>query len=359
MLWIDKHKPSKLSQLTYHDSLTTRLTRLCKSGDLPHLFLYGPPGGGKRTRVSCILTAIFGPGAEKRRVTHRTFKVKSPRVDVEVTTMSSPYHIEVNPSDAGNNDRLVVQELIKDIASSAPLDVATGSRKGFKVVVLFEVDLMSRLAQHALRRTMEKYSKTCRIILVANSATKVLEPLRSRCLGIRVGLPTKDQVVASLEHVAGKEGLTAPRELLEVIADKSERNMRKALLQLESTRVQAGSMILNSDSNVPISDWEDLCQDIAKRLAKTQSADTLVEVRRILYLLLTHAIPADFILKRITFELLKLVDTDISSEVCKCAAKFDHRLTQGTKKIFHLEAFAAQFMFIYKRFLTAQVAMFD
>lgn len=79
--------------------------------------------------------------------------------------MGSAYHIEINPSENGIYDRLVVQDIIKDVAQSQPLEVAKDSRP-FKVVVLDEADLLSREAQHGLRRTMEKYMSTCRISIL-------------------------------------------------------------------------------------------------------------------------------------------------------------------------------------------------
>ncbi len=62
-------------------------------------------------------------------------------------------------------DRYVVQELIKEMAAYSPLTVAEG--KHFKVVLLSEVDRLTKEAQAALRRTMEKYSASCRLILVS------------------------------------------------------------------------------------------------------------------------------------------------------------------------------------------------
>lgn len=83
----------------------------------------------------------------------------------------------------------------------------------FKVVLLMEVDRLSRQAQAALRRTMEKYTATCRLILCCNSASKVIEPVRSRCLGIRVAAPTHEDVshshskrcVACRAEIGGRE----------------------------------------------------------------------------------------------------------------------------------------------------------
>lgn len=47
-LWVDKYRPRTLDQLTYHDSITNSLRALAKSGDFPHLLVYGPSGSGKR-----------------------------------------------------------------------------------------------------------------------------------------------------------------------------------------------------------------------------------------------------------------------------------------------------------------------
>jgi len=62
--------------------------------------------------------------------------------------------------------------------------------------VLNEVDRLSKDAQHALRRTMEKYVAVCRLVLCCNSTCKVIEPIRSRCLPIRVAAPTNAEVLA-------------------------------------------------------------------------------------------------------------------------------------------------------------------
>lgn len=47
---------------------------------------------------------------------------------LEIVTVASNYHMEVNPSDVGIYDRVVVQEMIKSVASTHQLD-ATGQKE--------------------------------------------------------------------------------------------------------------------------------------------------------------------------------------------------------------------------------------
>ena len=117
--------------------------------------------------------------------------------------------MELSPGDAGNNDRFVIQDVLKEIASSKNIRSSVGTLQDgmgdnseektspetdIKVVVLNQVDRLSKQAQAALRRTMEKYAVTCRLILCCDSPSKLIAPLRSRCLGIRVAAPGEDQV---------------------------------------------------------------------------------------------------------------------------------------------------------------------
>jgi replication factor C subunit 3/5 len=83
-----------------------------------------------------LLKEIFGPGVERVKLEHRSLKTPSNKT-IDITTLGSNYHIECNPSDAGNNDRFVIQEVIKEIASHGVLHgSSSGSAmpaKGFKV----------------------------------------------------------------------------------------------------------------------------------------------------------------------------------------------------------------------------------
>ena len=184
VLWVDKHRPKSLKDLDFHKPLSAQLGRMVEgSGDFPHTLVYGPSGAGKKTRIMALLRELHGPSVERLRVEQRSFKFGTTN-PVELTLVSSAHHIELNPSDAGIRDREVVQEVIKEIAQSAPVirasegaaaagaSSATSAPAAFKVVVLNEVERLSKPAQHALRRTMEKYVGTCRLLLCCVSTRR-------------------------------------------------------------------------------------------------------------------------------------------------------------------------------------------
>ncbi|NWT68934.1 RFC3 factor, partial [Prunella himalayana] len=345
-LWADKHRPGALARLDFHREQAARLRNLVQCGDFPHLLVYGPSGAGKKTRIMCLLRELYGPGVEKLRIEHQSITAPSKK-KIEISTIASNYHLEVNPSDAGNNDRVVIQELLKTVAQSQQLETST--QRDFKVVLLTEVDKLTKDAQHALRRTMEKYMATCRLILCCNSMSKIIGPIQSRCLAVRVPAPSIEDICHVLSSVCKKEGLTLPQELAQRIAEKSGRNLRKALLMCESCRVQ--QYPFTADQEIPEMDWEVYLRETANAIVGQQTPQRLLEVRGRLYELLTHCIPPEIIMKGLLTELLNNCDGQLKGEVAQMAAFYEHRLQLGSKAIYHLEAFVAKFMAIYKKFM--------
>ncbi|SGY43817.1 BQ5605_C001g00065 [Microbotryum silenes-dioicae] len=387
-LLVDKHRPKSLDELQYHAQLSDRLRSLVRAlcdaqTDFPHTLFYGPSGAGKKTRIMCCLRELYGPGVEKLRIEQRTFLTPSKR-KIEINIVQSNYHIELTPSDAGNYDRSIIQEILKDIAQTQQVDL--NAKKRFKVVIINEADSLSRDAQSALRRTMEKFTANLRIILCANSTSRIIGPIRSRCLLLRVGAPSEDEITKCLAYAAKKEKFTLPAHVSTLLARISEGNLRRALLSLEALYVQDPSFKTISPSHpllkgqtprledldsVPRPDWEKYTAKAAERILGEQTPERLLEVRGMLYELLVHCIPAPLIIsvssgrstgqscayltrffsdeQTLTRRILERVDEPLKADVVYWAAFYEHRLRLGSKAIFHLEAFCAKIMSVYKR----------
>lgn len=141
-----------------------------------------------------------------------TITLKSPRGKYPPPGMMNTNSIRLFSSDVGMYDRIVISEILKEIAQTQQVDLSAKQRfKGelhvslfsqayptkshlFPVVVINEADSLSRDAQAALRRTMERYMSNLRIIMCANSTSKLIAPIKSRCLLVRVAAPNDEEV---------------------------------------------------------------------------------------------------------------------------------------------------------------------
>ena len=348
-----QYRPRDFAEFELHGDLSRNLSKLIEKGDCPHTLFYGPPGAGKKTLVLALLRELFGPGAEKVHVELKPWKIQLPSrvLEIEFATASSAYHVELNPSDVGNNDRYVVQEIIKNMAQNRA--IGKDGEKTYKVLVLNEVDRLSKEAQHSLRRTMEEYSSACRLILCCTNVSKVIDPVRSRCLCVRVPAPSGEEIKGLLSSVAEKEGFVLPPTLADTIVSLSSRNMRRALLSMEACKIAQQPM---TDSQpVALPDWEMYIKEIANDILTEQTAKRLFQVRGKLYELLVNCIPPEVVMRQLAKELMPKLDDELKRSTAQAAAYFEHRLQMGSKAIFHLEAFVAKFMSNYKQYIVSMM----
>ncbi|KAI0956095.1 hypothetical protein AcV7_006591 [Taiwanofungus camphoratus] len=309
------------------------------------MLFYGPSGAGKKTRIACTLRELFGKGVEKLKIDQRVFMTPSRR-KLDVNVVQSNFHIEITPSEVGNYDRVIIQELLKEIAQTQQVDL--NAKQRFKVVVINEADSLSRDAQAALRRTMEKYMSNMRIILCANSTSRLIAPIKSRCLLMRVAAPTAQEMEEVLRYVGKKEGFDVPDKIAADIVEDANGNLRKAVLVLEALKMQ--STDLDKPITIAKPDWETYCHKVADMIVQDQSPARVMEVRAKLYELLSHCIPPTIVLKTIADRVVEQVDESLKSDIMHWAAVYEVRMRIGNKKIFHLEAWVVKVMSLYKHF---------
>ncbi|RLF54191.1 MAG: replication factor C small subunit, partial [Thermoplasmata archaeon] len=162
-IWTEKYRPKTLSELVGQKEIIQRLMAIVESGNIPHFLFTGPAGTGKTTSALALARQLFGE--DKWRDNFQ----------------------ELNASDERGIQ--VVRTKIKSFARAAPLGGAD-----FKVIFLDEADSLTADAQAALRRTMERYSNTCRFILSCNYSSRIIPPIQSRCSVMRFAPLKKEDI---------------------------------------------------------------------------------------------------------------------------------------------------------------------
>lgn len=309
-----------------HPDVSATCRALAQSGEFPHLLIYGPPGAGKRTLVTGLLHDLFPLWNGEASVVQRTFSVSGEKPLV-LSLLHSAHHIEINPSELRcNKDRLVVQELVKEIAENRMPNVA------FKVLIIHQAECLSGDAQSGLRRIMEMYMKNCRMVLICDNPLTLIEPIRSRCMAVRVSAPSPSQMGQLLAHIAKREQLVLPSATCQSIIESSGRNMRTAILMLQCSRVLRVDWPTHCD-------WETRLHTLASSMVKARRAASSVRQE----LLQTFSdVPVKRVLKTLGLALCSASPGGaVSARVCHLLAQKDYEMSKGNQPFLYLDSFLA------------------
>ncbi|XP_013618282.1 PREDICTED: replication factor C subunit 5 [Brassica oleracea var. oleracea] len=205
--WVEKYRPQSLDDVAAHRDIVATIDRLTNENKLPHLLLYGPPGTGKTSTILAVARKLYGP--KYRNMI-----------------------LELNASDDRGID--VVRQQIQDFASTQSFSLGKSS---VKLVLLDEADAMTKDAQFALRRVIEKYTKSTRFALIGNHVNKIIPALQSRCTRFRFAPLDPLHVSQRLKHVIEAEGLDVSESGLAALVRLSNGDMRKAMNILQSTHM--------------------------------------------------------------------------------------------------------------------------
>lgn len=232
-LLIDKYKPENIKEAFFHKDIIKLLERMANDDAIPHVIFYGPEGGGKKTIIKLFLQMIFDETVNNTKDVSYEVVGSGNKTTIEKVKQSD-YHIIIDPKN-NNSDRYLIHDIVKKYAKRRTLNVFQSNRV-FKVVQINNLDNMAYYAQTSLRRTMERYNDKCRFIMWCKSLSKVIEPLRSRCICLRISAPTDSELFIYIFKISIKEGIMLEKEQYENIINNANGNIKKALWDLEFLR---------------------------------------------------------------------------------------------------------------------------
>ena len=211
----------------------------------------------------------------------------------------SKYHIVIEPNNNGF-DKYLIQEIIQNYAKTEILTILK-YKKLFKVVIIDKLDDLSYYAQASLRRTMEKYADSCKFIFISQQLSKIIEPLRSRCLLVRVPMPTNSQILKVLVNISNKENITLSIKDTKEILSKAEYNINIAIWLLEFHK---NNIKLNNHWTDIINNIIDIITD-KKNYSKTKMTKLIVKIREYFYILFITNIDFPTIIRKMMIKLLE------------------------------------------------------
>jgi replication factor C small subunit len=323
MLWIEKYRPYTFSEILGQGPIVQHLSSFAESGTLPHLILTGPHGTGKSTAVGCLAKALYDD----------TWELNTSVFPVSDLFLQGKSFLEQDDRYSHiyqKNQSLIAnfKYILKWYASMRPLDAE------FKLMVFEDAHALTRDAQQALRRIMERTSNTCRFIFTTTNPSAIIPAISSRCLPLFFAPVNQEIMLRHLLEIRDKENagsLTCTDDDLDLIVQDSSGDLRRAILLLQAS-LQSGRcedlLTHTSSENATIT---------SQALNALREGDVRGAIRRMESLMIENGLSGSEVL----YEAHTIVQREYNHPALAIAlADAEYRLMHANNEYIQLGAFA-------------------
>jgi len=307
-MWAEKYRPKTLDDMVNQKEIVERLKSFVKSRNVPHCIFAGPPGTGKTTAAICLARDLYG-GAYREHI------------------------MELNASDERGIN--VVRETVKTFAR-----VRSIGEISFKIMILDEADNMTSDAQQALRRTMERYTETCRFILIANYSGKIIEPIQSRCAPFRFTYLPREEHDQHLRQIAEEEKVKLLDDGLDAIFEVCSGDLRRAINTLQA----AASLDKPVDAKVVYSiTGRANPADVQKMIEIAMNGNFLEARKQLRDMIQKYGVAGSDIIRQIHTEIFRAdMPEQWKIKLADIIGEIDYRLVEGADEEVQLSALLAR-----------------
>jgi len=315
----NKYRPNNLNDIKYHNNSIKFLKNL-DINNIPHIIFYGLTGSGKKTLLYSFLKNF-----KKKK---HFYKYKTSNKEIQFTLLKSNNIIEIDIGEMGIYNKFVIRDVIKEFAQTKKVD-----NNAMQIIVLHHTELLDKEAQYILRRIMELYIHNCRFILLCNSINKIIKPLRSRSLCIRINCLTDEEMLKELILIKEKEKIKISVNTLQNIIKYSNRNFKICVLQLEYYTIKKSQKI---------NEYESILFALTKYVNSTNiTLKIFNKIDEILYkFMVNNDLNTTNIFKLIYHNFINNFNNDDDKiKLTYLLSNYEYNCVIGSKDIFHLQAF--------------------
>ncbi len=313
--WTEKYRPQVLAEVIGQKAIVTKLKDFVRARNFPSMIFAGPAGVGKTTCAMAMAKELYGDRIGES-------------------------FLELNASDSRGID--VIRGKVKEFARTLSMNTGT-----VKIVFLDEADALTPEAQHALRRTMEKYSAGTRFIMSANYSSKIIDPIQSRCVVFRFKPLKEEEMVGYIKTIAGSEELEVSEKAVEALLYVSEGDLRRLTNTLQSAAVSGTKVSENAIYEIAARARP---REIIAMLRYALSGDFVKARSELNSLVLVHGMSGEDILVQCYREVMNLdIEDRLKLRLISSIGECNFRIVEGANDRIQLEAMLAGFALLEDR----------
>ena len=313
--WTEKYRPKSLTDVIGQKLIVERLRSFVERGNFPNMIFAGSPGVGKTVCAVSMANDLYGDNV------NAALK-------------------ELNASDSRGID--VIRGEVKEFAKTISI-----AKVPLKIIFLDEADALTSDAQHALRRTMEQFASETRFIFSANYASKIIEPIQSRCVVFRFKPLTIEDMHKYIHRIMAGESLELDEKAIDALIYVGDGDLRRLTNVLQSAAMQSKKVTESSIYDIAARARP---KEIVSMLKYAVTGDFLEARNELDNLMLKHGMSAEDILTQCYKEAQNLnVDERLKLTIIKDIGEYNFRIVEGANERIQLEAMLAGLALINKK----------
>ncbi|MGA2285762.1 MAG: DNA polymerase III subunit gamma/tau [Dehalococcoidia bacterium] len=216
-----KYRPQTFSEVAGQEPIMRTLRNAVASHKVSHAYLFsGPRGTGKTSSGRLLAKAANCRDAQEGEPCNKCDSC---------VAFSEGRALDLVELDAASNRGIDEIRSLREKVGFAP-----GSAD-FKVYIIDEAHMLTEPAFNALLKTLEEPPPHVIFVLATTEPHKIPATIGSRCQRFDFRRVPLEAAIDRLAHICDHEGITCPREALELIARSATGSMRDAINLLEQT----------------------------------------------------------------------------------------------------------------------------
>jgi DNA polymerase III delta prime subunit len=218
--------PKYFNEFKYHTEIIKRL-EINKDENIINSIFVGVNNSGKKTLINAYLNHIFSADIHlQKKINSYELKIGNNIVNIEY--ISSIYHFELNLYEFGYYDKNIITDFIQNIIKYKSINLGK-----LKIIVINHFDKITKLAQLALRRIVEKSLGTARFILCCESLSKIDKSILSRFQIIRIPKPKPISTYNYIKYHLDKNKISFNSPIIESIQERTNNDLFNINIELQ------------------------------------------------------------------------------------------------------------------------------
>jgi replication factor C subunit 3/5 len=303
---------------------------MIKMKTFPHILLVGTNSCNIKFMVKQFLEELYGKTKSEFRQLEYSAYGKKHTLNME----SHSYYRIISLNRFVHCDQSMMDELVREFTESIHMGVYQEDQIQYRTVVVQNVGYLSNVTQASMRRLIERVHVICRFIFCTSNVSSVIDPLRSRCIVIRLpnlSLDTQKQIISDREKIDNPK----------LISDSISENSLYSKIKAYDPYAEV------------VLPWEERLRSIADwcmNPSSTWSTKKIAEHRLDMYTVMRYNISGTYILKCMLRYILSVEKNfDYVFQVVELVQDLEKKLKSGNKDIFYLEYFVVNIYRIYQK----------